>query len=120
NIEKELKKWILIPNCNLVLEENGKSISIGYSSPKDVLINHLKEIGFDIDNKHLKIKEVEKDGLTIAFALRYIEHWKEWDFLDYREIDRNNIQPIGTCIEGIRVDFNTPGFNGRNLYAIVN
>lgn len=120
NIEKELKKWILIPNCKLQLEINGNLTNIGYSSPKDVLKNHLKEIGFDVDDKYLKIKEVEKDGLTLAFALRYIEHWKEWDFLEYREIDRNNVQPIGTCIEGIRVDFNTPGFNGRNLYAIVN
>ncbi len=120
HIEKELKKWILIPNCNLQLELNGKLTTIGYSSPKEVLTSHLKEIGFDVDDKHLKIKEVEKDGLTMAFALRYIEHWKEWDFLEYREIDRNNVQPVGTCIEGIRVDFNTPGFNGRNIYAIVN
>jgi molecular chaperone HtpG len=120
NIEKELKKWILIPNCKLQLEVNDKLSTIGYTSLGELLKSHLKEIGYDVDDKYLKIKEVEKDGLTLAFALRYIEHWKEWDFLEYREIDRNNVPPIGTCIEGIRVDFNTPGFNGRNLYALVN
>lgn len=120
NIEKELKQWILIPNCSLQLQTNEKLTKIGYESPKDVLKSHLKEIGYDVDDKHLKIKEVKRDGITMAFAVRYIEHWKEWDFVDYREFDRKNIQPIGTCIEGIRVDFNTPGFNGRNLYALVN
>lgn len=120
NIDKELKKWILIPDCKLQLEVNEKLTSIGFKSPKEALKSHLKEVGFDIDDKYLKINEVEKDGLTIAFALRYIEHWKEWDFLEYRESERNNVDPIGTCIEGVRVDFNTPGFNGKNLYAIVN
>lgn len=119
NIEKELKKWILIPNCKLSLQVDEKVIPIGFTSPKEVLETHLKDIGFDIDEKHLKVKEIKKDGLTIAFALRYIEHWKEWDFLEYNEVDRNN-SPIGTCIEGIKVDFNSPGFNGRNIYAIVN
>ena len=120
NIENELKKWILIPNCKLNLEINEKLQPIGFASPKEVLQSHLKEIGYDVDDRFLKINEVEKDGLTIAFALRYIEHWKEWEFLECKEMNSSYVQGIGTCIEGIRVDFNTPGFNGKNLYAIVN
>ncbi len=120
NIEKELKKWILVPNCNVLLEIDEKKVKLGFSTPSEVLSNHLTELGYTVDGKSLKIHEASKDGITLAFALKYIEHWKEWDFLEYRENDRFASHPIGTCIEGIRVDFNTPGFNGRNLYAIVN
>ncbi|REA60670.1 ATP-binding protein [Dyadobacter luteus] len=120
NIEEEIKKWILIPKCKLSLEVSDKIISIGYESPGDILKSHLKENGFNVDEKHIRVKEIEKDGVTLAFALRYIEHWKEWDFLEYTNTERHNLHPIGTCIEGIRVDFNTPGFRGRNLYALVN
>ena len=120
NIEKELRKWILIPKCNLTLDNNGEKIRIGYDNPSDILRNHLNENGFEVDDKRFMIKELHKNGVTIAFALRYLEHLKEWDFLEYNKGEINNIDPIGTCIEGIRVDFNTPGFNGRNLYALVN
>lgn len=120
NIETELKKWILFPNCKLQLNLNEKKIPIGYNSPGELLRANLKEIGFDVDDKNLKIKEVEKDGLTLAYALQYIEHLKEWDFIDVVKMDRINILPVGTCIEGIRVDFNTPGFNSKNIFAVVN
>lgn len=120
NIEKELKKWVLVPNCDLWLVTEEKKIKLGFSKPSEVLTNHLIELGYTVDGTSLKVHEVSRNGITLAFALRYIEHWKEWDFLEYLENDRLASHPIGTCIEGIRVDFNTPGFNGRNLYAIVN
>ncbi len=120
NIEKELKKWILVPNCDLWLETEEKKIKLGFSKPSEVLTNHLTELGYTVDGTSLKIHEVTRNGITLAFALKYDEHWKEWDFLEFGEIDNLASHPIGTCIEGIRVDFNTPGFNGRNLYAIVN
>ncbi|MCD6019084.1 MAG: Chaperone protein HtpG [Bacteroidetes bacterium] len=120
NIEQELKKWILVPNCNLSLETDEKKVKLGFAKPSEALTSHLTELGYTVDGTSLKVHEVSRDGITIAFALKYIEHWKEWDFLEYREIDRFSVPPIGTCIEGIRVDFNTPGFIGRNLYAIAN
>lgn len=120
NIENELKKWILLPKCRLQLEIDNKISNIGYQTPKELLKSQLEEIGFDVDGDNLKVEEFEENGITMAFALRYIEHWKEWDFLEYRDIDRTYTPPIGTCIEGIRVDFNTPGFNGKNLYVVLN
>lgn len=120
NIEKELNNWILIPNCNLTLETEDKNCKIGFSSPSEVLTHNLNELGYTVDGKNVKVHEVNKDGITLAFALRFVENWKEWEFIEYKDVDRQNINSIGTCIEGIRVDFNTPGFSGRNLYAIVN
>lgn len=120
NIEEELKKWILVPNCKLVLNDNGKSTVIGSKTVSDLLKSYLTDLGYAVDGKTIQIKEIDKDGITLAYALRYIENWKEWDFLDYHESARTLNPPIGVCIEGIRVDFNTPGFNGKFLYALVN
>lgn len=119
NIENDLKKWILFPDCILNFNNNGKITKIGYSSPKELLENQLKDNGLNVDDKFIKVKEVDKNGVTMAFALKYTEHWKEWDFLECKESREKNL-PIGTCVEGIRVDFSTPGLQGTRLYALVN
>ncbi len=119
NIENDLKKWALIPNCSLTLFKNNVKINIGYNSPGEVLREYLKKIGYD-NNSNIDIKEVQKEGITLAYAVKYINHLKEWDFLEYIETDKETIQPIGTCIEGIRVDFYTPGFKNLNIYALSN
>lgn len=120
NIESDLKKWILFPDCDLMFNNTGNVVKIGYKTPKELLTDYLVNNGYTIDDKYLKIKEVSKNGVTLAFAIKYVEHWKEWNFLEYSERKRDNNIPIGTCVEGIRVDFRTPGFQGRNLFAVVN
>ncbi|MFA6245798.1 MAG: ATP-binding protein [Mucilaginibacter sp.] len=118
-IESELKKWILIPNCKLTLQNNGVVKQIGSNSLTNLLKSHLEQTGINVDNKEIKINEVEVEGVRMAYALRFVEHWQEWVFLEYQE-SRNKLEsPVGICIEGIRVDFNTPGFIGRNFYAVV-
>lgn len=119
NIEKELKKWIMFPNCDLQLENNGKLISIGYDNPTMALTKHLEELGYRIGDNNIKVKEVYKDGLTLAYALKYHEHWKEWTFLECNDLE-GEYNALGTCIEGIRVDFDSPGFKGASIYAIAN
>ena len=119
-IEHDLTKWILFPDCKLTFKNNGNSIKIGYDTPKEILTSYLEENGYSVDDKTLSVKEVHHNGVTLAFAIKYMEHWKEWNFLEYQERNREIIAPIGTCVEGIRVDFRTPGFQGRNLFAVVN
>jgi len=119
-IEQDLKKWILFPKCEIVLEINKiKNISIGFKSPKDFLTNYLKNNGFNIDDRTIRIEQSEKEGVIMAFALRYVEYLKEWIFLEYNISDKKEQSPVGICIEGIRVNFNTPGFQGKNFYTIV-
>lgn len=120
NILNDLRKWILFPDCKLEFETATETFAIGYSSPGELLRTYLKDIGYNVDEKSLKVKEVTKEGVTLAFALKFVEHWKEWDFLEFHNVERQSTFPIGTCIEGIRIDFNSPGFNERNIYAIVN
>lgn len=119
NIENELRKWILIPNCEIILENDGIESVIGFSSPKEAITAHLQQIGYDVDDKTIKVKEETHEGITLAYALRYIEHWNEWTFFESMEAEKL-FSPIGTYIEGIKVDFKTPGFNSINLYSIVN
>lgn len=118
NIEYELKKWILVPNCKVTLINNGESVRIGGTKISEILKEHLENSGFTVDGTSVKIEEIDRKGVTFTYALRYIENWNEWDFLEYN--DTAQLSPIGTCIEGIRVDFNTPGFLTKKLYAIVN
>jgi molecular chaperone HtpG len=120
NIEGELQKWILFPNCEIVLDVDGVLKTIGYKSPKEYLEERIEALGFDLNVGRFKVIQAEKDGVTLAYALRYIEHWKEWGFLEYTERDDDQNISVGTCIEGIRVDFDTPGFQGHNIFAIAN
>jgi len=119
NLEDEMRKWILFPNCDLSLQVDDKVIKIGYSSPKATLEGYLSEIGYDRDKTRIKVIEIKNEGVTLAVALKYIEHWNEWDFLDSTDVDFS-AGPIGTCIEGIMVEFNTPGFTDRSLLCIAN
>ncbi len=120
NIESEIRKWIIIPSCNLILNNDGETTSIGYKTPEDVLRNFLLSNDYQLDEKKIKIVQKERNGLQLAYALRYIEHFKEWTFFDFRERYTEAFVPTGICVEGIRIDFNTPGFNGRNFLAIAN
>ncbi|WP_286734034.1 MULTISPECIES: HD domain-containing protein [Sphingobacterium] len=123
DIEKELKKWILFPDCKIEFINKNESldaITIGYESPKSFLIEELESLNINIDDQKFKIKEVTKNGVTMAFAVRYIDHWKEWDFLENRYNLSQFKIPSGTCIEGIRVEFSTPGFTTNNFFCISN
>lgn len=119
-IYKSLRKWILFTECNISLIIDSKDpLTIGYKDPKDMLTQELQAQGYNIDEKQYKIVQYEDKGIILAFALRYLKYLKEWHFLEFRTKNPDNI-PTGTSIEGIRIDFNTPGFDGQNFMAIAN
>lgn len=120
NIEAEIRKWIIIPACKLTLFNDDKQLEIGFESPESALTSYLASNNYQIDEKKLKVLQFEQKGVQLAYALSYDEHFKEWNFLEFVERPNDAFVPIGVCIEGIRVDFNTPGFSGRNILAISN
>lgn len=121
DIDKHLRKWILFTDCHISLTTDSKiALSIGYKDPKDMLAQELQAQGYNIDDKQYKIVQYEDKGITLAFALRYLKYLKEWHFLEFRTTRNSNNIPTGTSIEGIRVDFNTPGFDGQNFMAVAN
>jgi len=120
DIENDLKKWVLFPNCSFKLIKNENTVPIGYLSPKDIINDYLSKNGFIIDDNTMNIKELSNDGIEMAYAVKYNEYFKEWSFLT-NNISNSQINlPIGTCIEGIRVEFDSPGFSGKNLVSIIN
>ncbi|WP_020602704.1 HD domain-containing protein [Spirosoma spitsbergense] len=119
-IEKEVKMWITIPSCKVTLNNDGEEIKIGYLSPTDVINKYLESIGYNLNEGKVKVVEKSINGIQLAYALKYIDHFKEWDFLDYKERNDVNNFAVGICVEGIKVDFNTPGFIDKNLVSICN
>ena len=126
---RELAKiWIVVPDCSVTLQrDQGRVETIGFSSPKEAL-ESITKTGYDPaveTGKRIKVEQVEENGVALAYALEWSEYFREWTFLPVRE-DRRPEQEVdadyllGTCVEGIRVDADTPGFRERNIYAIAN
>jgi len=117
------KRWIVVPECEIAISvDDTDLVKLGFSSPKEALIDYLTNQGILVDNKSIKIDQKEMNGITLAYALRWNNFFQEWSFLDTTilpEKSKSNML-LGTCIEGIRVEFNSPGFNKPHIIAIAN
>jgi hypothetical protein len=82
----------------------------------------------DLNREKIRVEQRELDGVTLAYALHWDEYFQEWSLLrPIRSFRDDNYNPIkgnelllGTCIEGIRVEFDTPGFKGIPIIAMAN
>ncbi|MBE7083302.1 MAG: hypothetical protein E7373_01710 [Clostridiales bacterium] len=121
DLELNLKKWIVLSEIPIILNINGNKVSIGAQSLKEVLINYLKEENYNVDDKNVKVEEKTIGNVTIACALKYNNYISDWSFLQFHSIDdKSKVIPLGTCVEGIRVEFTTPGYKSNNIFAIAN
>lgn len=132
NILDTVKRWIVFPKCKVTVQIDGKNHAIGYESPKQALELLLNESGYELVNMEtnatqVEVREKEINGVTIAYAVKWSNYFNEWTFLTVANEDSNtwdiNLkknQYLGMCIEGIRVDFNTPGFKRNTVVAIGN
>lgn len=86
------KRWIVVPRCEVsVTVDNNTPLKIGSDSPKDALVQILKENDLwveenDVDwfKKRTKVEQRELNGVTLAYALEWSEFFKEWTYLTYR------------------------------------
>ena len=124
NIVENLKYWIIVPNCKVVVVENGKETCVGFDSNekalKDFLVRH--KIIVD-DNQYKLLKKVNQElDIEVYFLLRkhylYNDSWSL--FTPPNDLLNDRSAPIGICIEGILVSNSTPGFQGRNYVVLVN
>lgn len=124
NPEQILTHWILIPNCGFYYHEDGIEKQIGFSTPKQLLEDVLKAKGISQDDQKYKIKEYNNDGIELAILLSYNSFMKEYSMVEASNIwlDQKDVfvTPWGMSIEGIRIDENTPGFNGHPFIAYAN
>ena len=113
----------MFPPCQVLLDSGEGPVSIGYRSPKDALTQYLDKHQCTVDGKKYMVVEKEKDGIILAYALGYNTFLQEWSFLTSRWISSNentDFSPIGTCIEGIRVEFSPPGYKESDIIAVAN
>lgn len=120
--EMALRKWIILPGVRVEFHESGKETQvIGYTSLKEALAAYLSENGIVIDDKNYRIDERHDGNVTVAYALQHLKYLSDWTLIQINNSNnKGEFLPIGTCIEGIRVEFTTPGYKNPNFFAIAN
>lgn len=123
NPEKILHDWILFPSCEFTYKSDKIEKTIGYKDTYTMIKEILLSRGLSVDEKNFKIIGQNDNGLDFSILLKRDRYLKDWSFVDYSEIIRNDetdVVPCGLSVEGIRIDSNTPGFKMRYIMAIVN
>jgi molecular chaperone HtpG len=131
-----LEQWIVFPRCKVsVVVDGAERVLVGFLEPKDVLRHGLVRLGYlkgEEDSslkvvprdQKIKIEQRSKGGVTLAYAVRWSSYFREWEFLEAHFPDESRHKErrtvIGNCIEGVRVDFSTPGYPRPQLFAIAN
>jgi len=121
------KQWLMFPRCKVtVFIDDDAPVEIGFSSPKQALEAYIDT---SLRKSRFKgeydVKEVRSGGVTLAFAVAKDELFKDWGLVDVansaqgRE-DEDIVIPAATCIEGVAVERNTPGFQGISFLAVAN
>lgn len=130
------KQWLVVPDCDIFVQIDTQSpIKIGHESPANALVELINDRGLSAElgkdtkappegKEHRQIRVIERtiDGVTVAYAIEWSEYFREWSFVNFQRLRRveGEANYLGTCIEGIRVELATPGFEGANILAIAN
>jgi molecular chaperone HtpG len=136
DILQAAKMWIVVPGCDVRVTVDDKSpVKVGHESPAHAVLALLEELGLPAEletdtlapkdseqNVPVRVIQKEMEGVTLAYAVRWSEYFREWAFVSaqpHRDPERQPLM-LGTCIEGIRVEFETPGFATAQIVAIAN
>lgn len=128
DIRKTLETYVLFPRCNVTLSIDGaEAVQIGFDSPKNALEDYLaKEApAARYGEERTEVREQSADGITIAYAMSYSSHYKDWQFVrvpernSFRQ-DNEKLLPIMTCVEGIVVQNQLIGGIDRTFLGVIN
>jgi molecular chaperone HtpG len=126
------RRWVVIPGCDvLVTIDDSSPVRIGFASPRDAVVHVLEALNIQVDEspeshrrRRTTVIEREHNGVVLAYAVQWSEYFREWSFLAYPSGRRNRVPGadalLGTCIEGVRVEFPTPGYTDNSIIAIAN
>ncbi|MEX3014992.1 HD domain-containing protein [Gymnodinialimonas hymeniacidonis] len=128
NIQRTLETYVLFPRCSVTLSVDGADPDrIGFATPKDALTDYLnKETTVArYAEERVEVREKSSNGITIAYAMSYSSHYKDWQFIRVPERSplkqsQDKLPPIMTCVEGIVVQNQLVGGIDRTLLAVVN
>ncbi len=124
DVLQTLERWIMFPRCIVTATIDGEpEVPIGHSSPKKALESYISKANVGINKSLVEVQERNIGGLTLAYATIYNSHFRNRNFLRHSDEAARRVDapfaPIGTCIEGIRVEFISPGFSDRSLLSVV-
>lgn len=122
------KRWIVVPECEVTIQvDDSEPLRIGWMSPKEALEQSLLSAGITLETdnseralRKICVREAELNGVTVAYGLKWSEYLQEWSFLQATEVGVDPQTSIGTCVEGVRVEFNSPGFDDIRILALAN
>lgn len=123
SVTKTLEHWVVLPGCRVsAREDEGDALSIGHETVGDALKAAIARsnpgLASLLEKGAVRVVErkSENEGMTIAYALRWNEHFREWMFLAdggarrRQAIDSTQNLLSGVCVAGVRVEASTPGF----------
>ena len=114
DVLRTLRSWIMFPRCKINAEIVGEGItSIGFGSPKEAIASFLaSHVNLAIKRDLVEVCEITSGGMTLAFTMIYNRHFRDKTFVQVpdRGPRTPDLPPVGICIEGIRVEFEPPGF----------
>lgn len=139
NVLTTVRRWVLIPGCRVhVVMDGGDPVVVGFRSPREALIDMLKGLRISVDPstdssppgtdghmRVIRVHQTQSGPVTIAYAVVWSPYFREWTFLSLDYYTRHGSHRdadwwLGTAVEGIRVQFGTPGFEGVGIAAIAN
>ncbi|MFF2659642.1 ATP-binding protein [Kitasatospora sp. NPDC058032] len=123
SVVQTARHFVVLPECEVVVREGngGEDTVIGHRSIgealKAALVRSKPAHALMLDTDAIRVVERHYPNMSIAFAIRWNEHFREWTFLipdsesgisrDFREVPI-----VGVCVAGVRVEDVTPGFTG--------
>jgi molecular chaperone HtpG len=116
-----LQRWIVVPGCRVEAIVDGDAPKIvGFGSVAEALEDWMRERGLPIgeEDGRYKVQSTTCDGVTIAMGLAWSERYQEWTFVEAGRMRDYDTGPLGMCVEGIRVERDSPGFRGHVIAAI--
>lgn len=119
------RSWIVLPGCKVSVYIDGIEHRVGFTDLKEALNEYCRIVGVDLNEKEgespkIRVIRRQSDGVELAVAVEWSSTFKEWSFVRPRQNRDGTWEPLGLCIEGIRVTFDTPGFVGHPIVAVVN
>jgi hypothetical protein len=117
------RRWVVVPAAPVsIVVDGGTPQRVGFVSLKDALEDAVdrfrRAAGPESEyggEAKIEVREESLEGTTVAYAVRWNQHFEEWEFVQFRRM-----KPLGICVEGIRVEADTPGFTGPQLLSIAN
>lgn len=127
DVLENAKMWLMFPRCEVSVQiDDSPPQNIGYASPREAIEHHISTNagGSSRLRGEVSVREVSQGGVTLAFAVARSRYFKDWSFVEVPEEarlgDGRERPPTATCIEGVGVEFSTPGFKGGSILAVAN